>query len=116
MLLCRLREDGAVNKGRPLMRFELLDDIRGIGGSIILGGREKSSDTGVRSLRPCVGGTGKETSASLEAVRRRRWLDMSLGNLLRDCETSMTPVSRTLSSSISLLVSLLATLTFISSS
>jgi hypothetical protein len=82
----------------------------------MLGDRDGTSDTGVRSMRPWVGGTGNETSAPLDAVRRRRCVDVSLGDLPRNREASIIPVSMAVASSFSLLVSLLATLTLISSS
>jgi hypothetical protein len=100
------------------MRFEFLAGSMCISGSTVLGGRDGPSETGVRSAAPWVGGTGNEISAPWDdAVRRRRWLEVSLdgcGDLLR--LTSMIPVSRTDTSSMSLLVSLLATLTLMSSS
>jgi hypothetical protein len=83
---------------------------------MILGGLEDLSETGGRSVRPLVGGRGK--SAPLDAVRRRwcavgSWEDVDL--MLSD-GAPMIPVSRMTRSSLSLLVSLFATLTLTSAS
>lgn len=86
---------------------------------MMLGGPEEASDTGVRSVRPCVGGAGKVTFAPLEAVRRRRCVDMSceVEDLMLSEGASIVPVSTNETSALSLLlVSLLATLTLMSSS
>ena len=85
--------------------------ILGAGGSTMLGGREdEASDTEDRSRKEVdKGGAGKLISASLDAVRRRRWVWSGL--LVLSGGTPMTPLSRREMSSISLLVSLLATFT-----
>lgn len=115
MLLCRFLELPLVNNVRPLERSELFDWSFGSVGSMMLVARDEPSETGARSVSPWVGGTGKDTSAPLEAVRRRRCVDPSwdeLRDFARSCRTSRPDEL----SSMSLLVSLLATLTLSSSS
>ena len=70
-LLCLLRCSNA--RASTLLPLELRSGRAGIGGSTILGARDKTlaSETGARSLTPKVGGTGKLISAPDDAVRRR---------------------------------------------
>lgn len=91
----------------------------GAGGSIMLGGRDEASDTGAISLKVVEpGGVGNIISAPLDAVRRRRCALSSrdeLDLMLSDGALT-TLLSKAGMSSMSLLVSLFATLTAMSAS
>jgi hypothetical protein len=120
-LFCLLLEVASISSGTALVRFDVFCESFGSAGACpaILGGAEEVSATGMRSVRPLVGGLGKEMLAPLEAVRRRRCEDMSceeVDDFTLSGGASMIPVSINATSALSLLVSLLATLTLMSRS